>query len=101
VGRAIKRQGTRDFWSLRLPEETRNYVPKFMAVLAISRDPSRYGSARWTSPSAAFDSDDAGPVDLRAGRRAERRRDPAEPAVPAPPPRPAAGDRACPTAGER
>ncbi len=68
VGRAIKRQGTRDFWSLRLPEETRNYVPKFMAVLAISRDPSRYGFDQVTvaAPLAFDEVSLPGPVDLRA-----------------------------------
>jgi membrane-bound lytic murein transglycosylase D len=68
VGRAIKRQGTRDFWSLRLPEETRNYVPKFMAVLAISRDPSRYGfdQVAVAEPLAYDEVTIPGPVDLRA-----------------------------------
>jgi membrane-bound lytic murein transglycosylase D len=68
VGRAIKRQGTRDFWSLRLPEETRNYVPKFMAVLAISRDPSRYGFDQ-VAVDQPLDYDEVtipGPVDLQA-----------------------------------
>jgi soluble lytic murein transglycosylase-like protein len=40
---AVKRQGTKDFWSLRLPEQTRQYVPEFMAVCAIAHDPKRYG----------------------------------------------------------
>ena len=68
VGRAIKRQGTRDFWALRLPEETRNYVPKFMAVLAISRDPSRYGFDQ-VAVDQPLDYDEVtipGPVDLKA-----------------------------------
>jgi membrane-bound lytic murein transglycosylase D len=43
VLRAIKRQGTTNYWDLRLPRETENYVPQFMAVLAISRDPRKYG----------------------------------------------------------
>ncbi len=68
VGRAIKRQGTRDFWSLRLPEETRNYVPKFMAVLAISRDPSRFGFDRVAiaEPISFDEVTIPGSVDLRA-----------------------------------
>jgi len=41
--RAIKRQGTTNYWDLRLPRQTEDYVPQFMAVLAISRDPSKYG----------------------------------------------------------
>ena len=43
VRRAIKRQGTRNFWSLRLPRETRNHVPKFYAALIIGTDPEKYG----------------------------------------------------------
>jgi membrane-bound lytic murein transglycosylase D len=40
---AIDRQKTRDFWQLRLPTETKRFVPKFMAMTIISRDPGRYG----------------------------------------------------------
>jgi len=43
VQRAITRQRTRDFWRLRLPKETRWFVPKFMAMTIIARDPRRYG----------------------------------------------------------
>jgi Transglycosylase SLT domain/LysM domain len=43
VQRAIKRQHTRNFWQLRLPKETRRFVPKFMAMTIIARDPKRYG----------------------------------------------------------
>lgn len=43
VQRAITRQRTRDFWQLRLPKETRWFVPKFMAMTIIARDPRRYG----------------------------------------------------------
>ena len=43
VLRAIKRQGTTNYWDLRLPKQTEEYVPQFMAVLAISRDPEKYG----------------------------------------------------------
>lgn len=41
--RAIKSQGTTNYWDLRLPRQTEEYVPKFMAALAISRDPVKYG----------------------------------------------------------
>lgn len=41
--RAISQQKTRDFWQLRLPTETKRFVPKFMAMTIISRDPGRYG----------------------------------------------------------
>ena len=43
VLRAIKNQGTTNYWDLRLPKQTEEYVPQFMAVLAIARDPAKYG----------------------------------------------------------
>ncbi len=43
VLRAIKNQGTTNYWDLRLPKQTEEYVPQFMAVLAIARDPEKYG----------------------------------------------------------
>lgn len=43
VLRAIKRQGTTNYWDLQLPKQTEDYVPQFMAALAITRDPVRYG----------------------------------------------------------
>lgn len=43
VLRAMRRQGTSNYWDLRLPRQTEEYVPQFMAILAISRDPARYG----------------------------------------------------------
>jgi membrane-bound lytic murein transglycosylase D len=43
VRSAIRRQRTRDFWTLHLPKETRHFVPSFMAMTLIARDPERYG----------------------------------------------------------
>jgi len=43
VQRAIDRQRTRNFWALRLPKETQLFVPAFMAMTIISKDPERYG----------------------------------------------------------
>ena len=43
VLRAIQRQGTSNYWDLKLPRQTEDYVPQFMAVLAITHDPERYG----------------------------------------------------------
>ncbi len=47
VDRAIRRNQRRgrptDFWHLRLPRETRSYVPQWLALLRIVRDPARYG----------------------------------------------------------
>ena len=51
VGRAIKAQGTKDFWELALPPETEAYVPKFYAALIISKEPELYGfSLEFDSP---------------------------------------------------
>jgi len=43
VRRQINRQGTRNFWNLRLPRETRNHVPKFYAALILGTNPEAYG----------------------------------------------------------
>ncbi len=43
IQRAIDQQGTTDFWALRLPKETDLYVPAFMAITIITKDPNRYG----------------------------------------------------------
>src|SRR3990172_4448741 len=43
VQRARVRQGTDDFWSLKLPRETQLFVPAFMAMTIIAKDPERYG----------------------------------------------------------
>ena len=43
VSRAIERAGTRDFWKLQLPRETRNYVPLLMAATVIAKSPELFG----------------------------------------------------------
>ena len=44
VMREIRRSGTNDFWKLsRLPRQTRDYVPKFLAARRIGTDPEKYG----------------------------------------------------------
>jgi membrane-bound lytic murein transglycosylase D len=47
VRREINRNRTRDFWVLakrrRLPKETLNYVPKFLAARLIAKNPEAYG----------------------------------------------------------
>ncbi len=47
VGRAVKRNKKAgkptDFWSLKLPRETRHYVPKLLAISEIFRNPNSYG----------------------------------------------------------
>jgi len=39
-----KRGQPTDFWSLKLPRETRNYVPRLIALTQIVADPERYGA---------------------------------------------------------
>jgi membrane-bound lytic murein transglycosylase D len=45
VRRAIRRSGSRDFWTLKryLPRETRNYVPAFIASVIIAKEPAKWG----------------------------------------------------------
>ncbi|MDF1546018.1 MAG: LysM peptidoglycan-binding domain-containing protein, partial [bacterium] len=43
VRRTIKKQGTRDFWKLKLKRQTMDYVPLIMAATIISKDPQKYG----------------------------------------------------------
>lgn len=43
VAGAISRQKTEDYWMLRLPSQTKWFVPKFMAALTIGRDPAAFG----------------------------------------------------------
>jgi membrane-bound lytic murein transglycosylase D len=68
VLRAIKKQGTTNYWDLRLPRQTEDYVPQFMAVLAISRDPEKYGfdSVELDQPMDFDEIALKGSVDLRA-----------------------------------
>lgn len=43
----VMKNFTRDFWELvrlrKIPSETQNYVPKFIAAAMIAKDPARYG----------------------------------------------------------
>jgi LysM repeat protein len=47
IDRAMQQSGAKDFWTLsqraQLSEETRNFVPKFVAVAMIAGDPEKYG----------------------------------------------------------
>lgn len=66
VMRAMRRQRTDDYWSLRLPRETREYVPQFLAAMEIASDPERYGFELPTSSPFRFDEVlIRGPVDLK------------------------------------
>lgn len=47
IEQAMQRSGAKDFWTLstkaKLKEETRNFVPKFVAASLIASDPQKYG----------------------------------------------------------
>ena len=43
VEKAMRKAGSRNFWKLRVPRETRSYVPSFMAVVIIARSPETFG----------------------------------------------------------
>jgi peptidoglycan lytic transglycosylase D len=71
VAMAIERTGLRDFWELReayaLPQETRDYVPKFMAAAIIAKNPEEYGfQVEWHDPMATETVEVEGPTDLSA-----------------------------------
>lgn len=55
VQREIRRGQTRDYWKLKLPRQTRDYVPEFMAAALIARDPMKYGFAQGGASSLAFE----------------------------------------------
>jgi len=53
---AVRKYGTRDFWELSgrayLRKETKNYIPKLLAVLLIAKQPEKYGftELEWHDP---------------------------------------------------
>ena len=70
VARAVERSGSSDFWMLAhnafLPEETRNYIPKLLAVLLIAKQPQKYGftDTLYLEPIVCDKVTVEGPVDL-------------------------------------
>ncbi|MFH1314001.1 MAG: LysM peptidoglycan-binding domain-containing protein [Candidatus Eisenbacteria bacterium] len=66
VERAIRRGHTRDYWRLRLPSETRDFVPKFMAACLIMENPQKYGFDSGVDGPVSFDEIEVGPkTDLK------------------------------------
>ena len=55
VGRQIKRQKTEEFWKLKLRDQTKNYVPLYMAALMIAKDPTAYGFQVQPEPPITYD----------------------------------------------
>lgn len=67
VAYAITRQRTTDYWRLQLPTQTMWFVPKFMAALAIGRNPEAYGFQRPADDPLEFDIIEVDrPTELRA-----------------------------------
>jgi membrane-bound lytic murein transglycosylase D len=67
VAYAMIRQHTNDYWRLKLPAQTTWFVPKFMAALAIGRNPEAYGFERPTDDTIHFDLIEVErPIELRA-----------------------------------
>ena len=70
VEKAIEKTGYADYWKLRelhaLPAETENYVPVFLAIALIAKDPNAYGFDVPADPPAAVDEVTVSePTDLR------------------------------------
>lgn len=61
VERTINRHGHDDFWNLKLPQQTVDHIPKFIAAARIGEDPERYG---FTVPAARPLHYDLLPVDV-------------------------------------
>jgi membrane-bound lytic murein transglycosylase D len=58
VYKGIRRSGSTDFWEMRrkLPRETRNYVPQYIAVTVIGLNPAAYGFSGITpEPELAYE----------------------------------------------
>lgn len=55
VQRAIDRAGTRDYWRLKLPRETREYVPRFFAAVILARNPEQHGFNPSYEPPLQYD----------------------------------------------
>jgi membrane-bound lytic murein transglycosylase D len=59
VNGAIRRAGSRDYWEIverrALPRESRDYVPKLIAVALIAKQPEQYPISRLYKPIVTFD----------------------------------------------
>jgi membrane-bound lytic murein transglycosylase D len=70
VKRAMQSAKTSDFWKLKLPRQTRNYVPLFMAATVIAKSPEAYGfSIEYESPLEYDQVDITDCTDLRVAAR--------------------------------
>ena len=57
VEKNMRRYNTRDFWQLkRLPRQTRNYVPTYLAAMIIAKNPEKFGFYVDSVPAIEVDS---------------------------------------------
>lgn len=69
VVRRIRQHGHDNFWSLRLPRQTTDYIPKYIAAARIGENPEKYGFVRNPAKQLQYDIlkvDDATDLDLIA-----------------------------------
>ncbi|MGD9200195.1 MAG: LysM peptidoglycan-binding domain-containing protein, partial [Chitinispirillia bacterium] len=55
IARTIEKYGTNDYWRLKLPRETMNYIPQFIAYQLIGKNPQCFGIQ--VEPSDTFNLD--------------------------------------------
>lgn len=55
IARKIRLHGHDDFWNLRLPAQTTQHIPKYIAAARIGENPGRYGFERPDVPSYTYD----------------------------------------------
>ncbi|MBN1308066.1 MAG: LysM peptidoglycan-binding domain-containing protein [Chitinispirillaceae bacterium] len=55
VSRSIEKQNKKDYWQLRLPVETMNYVPLYLASLVIAKSPDFTAATASVSDTVPFD----------------------------------------------
>ncbi|MBN1758072.1 MAG: LysM peptidoglycan-binding domain-containing protein [Chitinispirillaceae bacterium] len=66
LARSIRKYGTDDYWQLKLPAETMNYVPLYIASLAIAKSPDFNEVVTGGSDTLPFDTVSVGDcIDLR------------------------------------
>jgi membrane-bound lytic murein transglycosylase D len=67
VEKAIDKAGTRNFWALDMPRETRDYIPLFMAATLIIKSPETFGfsGVSFESPLSYEEVILSSPVDLK------------------------------------
>lgn len=54
IRRSKRKNGATDFWSLDLPKETRDYVPKLLALKQLIGDPAKFGMALQPVPDQPY-----------------------------------------------